>query len=226
MNLRNVLSPPWRTVALVGIFIAVLVAAVVPADASHQFTRDPRLHWNNASYDWHWGSNLDDHHFDFQLPSNAAWWLTWQAACCPDSPWHTHFNTSAGNHIDTVFFNLPPPLNAEVYGAAVTVYDGNSLFHMNSAQVWFNHDNFDGDGNQSDDLIYRGSGTPPSGQLDAWSIASEEFGHVQNLDHFGGTGCSGGYRTMAGFMNPGQTCKRTTVQAEREAAIEGYELSH
>lgn len=222
MNLRNLFSPPWRVVALVGIFIAVSVAAVVPADASHPTLEDVRVHWNEAGYYFHWGSALGGHHTDFELPANAAWWLTWRDACCPDSPWHTHFDTSAPNHVNTIYFS---PTNAP--GRVSWFYDGNALFHMNTAQFDFNHNYFDNDSSSTDDTMYRGSGTPPFYQVDGWSVASEEFGHVQNLDHFGGTGCAGlGYRTMAGSMNPGQTCKRSTVQAEREAAIRGYELSH
>ena len=218
MNIRNVSPTPWRAVALVGVFIAVLVAAVAPADASHPTIWDPKVHWNDASTYWHWGSALEGHHTDFKLPANAAWWLTWQDACCPDSPWHTHFDTSAGNHVDTIYF-MPESTVAR----AGRIYDGNASFHMNWASVEFNHNLFNNNATQTDDQIYRGAGSPPanSGQVDAWSAAAEEFGHVQNLNHFGG-GCN----TMGSIIYPQFICKRTTSEAEREGAIRGWELSH
>ena len=214
MNIRNVSPTPWRAVALVGVFIAVLVAAVAPADASHPTIWDPKVHWNNASTDWHWGSALEDHHTDFKLPSDAAWWLTWRDACCPDSPWHPHYDTSAPSHVNTIFYT---PNTA---GRAVTTYDGNSAFHMIKVQIDFNHQFYD-NVDQTVDVMYRGAGTPLFNQLDAWSVASEEWGHLQNIDHFG-VSCD----TMYHVTTVGQTCKRSTNPAERQAAIEGWELSH
>lgn len=210
----------YRAITLASVFAAIVLAAYFSsppqARASHPTIYDNRVHWDFAAYYWHWGSTLEDHHTGFQLPANAAWWLTWQDACCPDSPWHTHYDTSAPNHIDTVFFT--PTF---VVGRAVPVYDGNAAFHMNTAQVHFNHYFFDNDGISSDDAMYRGSGTPPSYQADAWSVAAEEFGHVQNMNHFGGS-CD----TMGGITVEGTTCKRSTNQAERNAAIEAYNLMH
>lgn len=184
------------------------------AGASHPCIFDAgncRVHWQDFQTNWHWGSNLEDHHDDFKSPSNNARVSTWQNACCPDSPWHTHFDTSAPNHVRTLFFS---PTNAP--GRAVVFYDGNASFHMNTAQVDFNHNFFDNDSSQSDDAISR-SGNPDSDQVDAWSVAAEEWGHVQNIGHFGVAA-----RTMSGVTITGTTTKRNLVAAERTAACEPY----
>ena len=110
--------------------IARSVVAVAPDEAYLPTIWDTKGHWNDSSTSGHWVSDLEGHHADFKLPANAAWWLTWQDACCPDSRWHTHFDTSAGNHVDTIYF-MPESTVAR----AGRIYDGNASFHRNGASV-------------------------------------------------------------------------------------------
>lgn len=54
---------------------------------------------------------------------------------------------------------------------------------------------------------YAGTGTPPSGQYDAWSVAADEFGHlVELLDLYAGGESE---HTMYGYTSPTETKKRS-----------------
>ena len=72
------------------------------------------------------------------------------------------------------------------------------------------------------DEFYKGIGDVPDDQLDAWSIAAEEWGHMQNMFHFGSSLCD----TMDGSSEKGTDCNRTLIQPEKNAAQEPYDLMH
>lgn len=158
------------------------------------------------------GPNLDSNHPAFKEPSNKARRLTWIQACCPNSQWHTHFDTSAGNHV-----NVNNCSNPDFIACAITSYNGNQAHHMTEAKIYFDTTRVE---NQR---FYTAAGDDvPNNKFDAWSVAAEEWGHVQNINHFGPSNCD----TMSGVTPEGTKCKRNLRAAEKEAAQEPYDLAH
>ncbi len=206
-------SPDPRKPAALILGVLVIVATFVTvgtqsAQATHPlWYNDARIHWQNFDVRYHFTSNLLNNYVAYQTPSNNAR-ARWINATSPNSPWHTHYDSGAPNHVDVALAPIPSWL-----GFASLVYTANSSWHLSSTLVAW--DSRDADAG----LIYTGSNVNiPNTQYDAWSIIQEEWGHAQNMNHFG-TAC----RTMSGTTSLNETCKRGLIQAERTAACEPYE---
>lgn len=193
----------------IGFGSTVLIAAT-PAYATHPVVLQPRnLHWQNSHTLWHWGSNLDTNHPGYKTPANKGR-ETWTQACCPDGQWHGHFNTSSTSHV-----NVQDCTNPDFIACVSLTYNGNTSLHLTQVRIWFDSQRV------NNNKFYTGTGTPPSDKYDAWSAAAEEWGHAQNIDHFG-SNCN----TMSGVTPLGTTCKRNTNQTERASAQEPYDNAH
>jgi hypothetical protein len=198
------------TAATIGFLIAAALMVATPAYATHPVVRQPRnLHWQNSHTLWHWGSNLDTNHPAYKNPSDNGR-QTWTQACCPDGQWHGHFNSSSASHV-----NVQDCSNPDWIACYSLTYNGNVNLHLTQATIWFDSQRV------SNNKFYTGTGSPPSDKYDAWSAAAEEWGHAQNIDHFGSS-CN----TMSGTTLLGTTCKRNTNQTERQSAQEAYDGVH
>lgn len=201
-----------RAATCVGIAVVVLSLGVPSARADHPVLHTPRdVHWQNSHTLWHWGSNLNNNYPAFKTPTNKARHDTWASACCPDSQWHGHYDTSASNHI-----NVSDCSDPGWVGCATTSYNGNAAHHMTLGRIFYDEPRV------KNNKFYTDTGTPPDTKYDAWSVAAEEWGHVQNMNHFGANSCY----TMYGQTTMGTTCKRWLVQRERDAAQEPYDAAH
>ena len=190
------------------------VLPLVPASAGHPVIWTPRsVHWRNSHTNWHWGDNLANNHPRFKDPTNAARNRTWEDACCPNSQWHGHFKTGADNHI-----NVKDCDNPDHIACAITNYNGNNARHMTMAKIYFDTQRVNNDRY----FTGTGDGDVPNNKFDAWSVAAEEWGHVQNMHHFGSANCD----TMSGNTPEGTKCKRHLRDAEKDAAQEPYDLAH
>ncbi|MDQ4145976.1 MAG: hypothetical protein M3198_19960 [Actinomycetota bacterium] len=198
---------------MISLIMLVVVLSATPSLATHPVIHQPpNVHWRNSHTQWHWGANLDNNYPQFKTPTNKARTDTWTSACCPDSQWHAHYDTAFDNHV-----NVKDCSNPSAPGCAVTSYNGNSSLHMTLGTTWFDVDYVS--------QFYTGTGHPADNntpnEIDAWSVAAEEYGHVQNMHHFG-SGCD----TMSGFTEREKTCKRFLNSAEKSAAQEPYDSAH
>lgn len=177
---------------------------------------DCRIHWSYASTYYHFTGAVTSTYSQFRDPSNRAV-AQWTGACCPDSPWHTHYNTGSANHVD-----VKPTSDASYLAEAYVVWDGNlnavggrANPHFVSMEIRVDKRDVDAG------AFYTGTGTPPPGQYDAWSAFAEEWGHVQNLGHFGAP-----ESTMSGTVLPAATTKRFLNATEILAACIPYQQIH
>jgi len=157
----------------------------------------------------------------------------WTTATGPDSPWHTHEVESAPSHVDVV--EIPDPntlMDAQpIWYGDLNGPPGAENPHFVSMRIRIDKARADAG------AFYTGTGTPAAGQIDAWSALAEEWGHVQNMDHFvppghedpDGPGLNPGHlfdHTMSGETGEVQTYKRTLDATEKLAACMPYRQIH
>jgi len=79
----------------------------------------------------------------------------------------------------------------------------------------------------SDEDWYKGTGDPPSTELDAWSVTAHEFGHATGwIGHFGENSdqCPGGSQshTMCRFYDYGLRWMRSLETHDRHTFVDAY----
>lgn len=96
-------------------------------------------------------------------------------------------------------------------------------------ELWLRHDIWEitcPDGDPCE--WYTGTGTPPQGAFDAWSVWMEELGHAQNITHHWPAG-HGDHRfdhTMSGIVTDGNIDKRNPNDHETWHACDPYRRQH
>lgn len=192
---------------VLGSMAGFVLVAPTPALATHPCLVNCRVHWDNYYMPWHFDSTINVTYPQFKTPTTSAR-NQWVNACCPDSPWYTVYNDAAANHVEVAYASNPNFLAYATY-----YWNGNTAYHWTKMVLGFDR--------RDVGLFYTGTGTPPSNRYDAWSAMAEEWGHAQNMNHFGSS-CW----TMSGTTPIGTTCKRILTTTEKTAAKEPYDLAH
>lgn len=187
--------------------------------AQQLYGSDPncKAHWQNSHMEYHWGNHISQAHHQghrnrFQSAVNR-----YANTCCPDTPWHTHFNTAADTH--------PNMVNSSggTLGIGRIAQEDSNHHIPRVLALWLRHDIGELSCSGNPCSWYTGTGTPGSRQFDAWSVWQEETGHAQNISHYG-TSCSNA--TMSGCTAPGTTGKRSFGNHLREHLCSPYRRVH
>jgi hypothetical protein len=175
-----------------------------------------KAHWQDSHMEYHWGDHIAQAHHDGHRDRFQSAITRWVNACCPDSPWHTHFNTAADTHP-----NMVNSSGGTLGVGRVAQEDANHHIPRMIA-LWLRHDI--GELSCSGDPCswYTGTGDPGNKKIDAWSVWQEETGHAQNISHHG-TSCT---QTMSGSTCAGNTDKRSLSDHNKFHACDPYRRVH
>lgn len=220
----------WSFFSLASSFLLVIgtplsgVSGAHPADDPKCLTQvaygsDPqcKAHWHDYHMNYHWVGQLAAEHHKGERDSWRRARDTWRDACCPDSPWHTHFVADSKTHVDMLDW-----FGATLGMGQIAKQDGS--FHIPQMHgLWLRHDIWERTCNEQPCAWYVGTGTPPRNEIDAWSVWEEELGHAQNMNHTSQTNC--GY-TMSGCTNAGTIGKRTLTDHLKWHACDPYRRLH
>lgn len=179
------------------------------------YDSDPncRAHWQGADMRWHWDGHITVGHHEGHRQRFLSAKNRYVNSCCPDSPWHTHFDTSAPTHIEM----RNAAVDSDVLGRGLVAREDSNDHIPSVRQLWLRHDIW-----ELGTQWYTGTGIPGGNQIDAWSVWQEELGHAQNVSHYGGS-CS---ITMSGCTSRGDRAKRTFGDHLRNHLCTAYRRVH
>ncbi len=212
----------WRRFTVL-IWVTLLVLPL-PAAEGHDlddcladtlYGSDPNCeaHWQNWHTYYHWGSELAKSHHSGERSRFSSAVGTWQGATNPDSPWHAHYSSSAPTHPNMVNWT------GTALGMGRIAQENGADHIPRVLDLWLRHDIYELGrqfcGNIDRDCEwYTGTASSglPANSFDAWSVWTEELGHVQNITHHApaGHGSHQGDHTMSGqtFAGSAGTGKR------------------
>jgi hypothetical protein len=170
-----------------------------------------KAHWQDSHMEFHWGDEIAKAHHDGHRARFNSAINRWTGTCCPDSPWHTHFNTAADTHP-----NMVNSSGSTLGMGRVAQEDANHHIPRMVA-LWLRHDI-----GELGISWYTGTGTPGGDQIDAWSQWQSETGHAQNISHYGAS-CG---LTMSECTSTGSTLKRGISDHNAFHACDPYRRVH
>lgn len=208
--------------------VAVVLAVGVGAPAlAHNgcatdflYSSDPncKAHWQDSHMLYHWGDAIQaEHHRDERARFSSAV-NRWANACCPDSPWHVHFDTAAGTHVNMVNFF------GGILGAGTPEKEDANHHMPLMKDLWLRHDVDEVDCGGVPCVWYsKADPDVPANKLDSWSAWQEETGHAQNMVHWNENSCD---FTMSGRTCPGNSNKRQLNSHLEWHACDPYRRVH
>lgn len=169
-------------------------------------------HWQNSHMLWHWGTEIG-HHSGLKDRFESALG-NWENGCCPNGQWHTHYDTAAATHANTVDVDPNSGTLGKGSPAVTDVWD--HIPKMND--LWVRH-NMGTPGVDYTTWWTQVGEDVPCDKVDAWSVWQEETGHAANISH-------NGNGTMSGTTYPCDTSKRDPSDHQFWHAQEIYDRVH
>lgn len=166
--------------------------------------------------------NIADAHHDDERARFLSAVDRWVAACCPDSPWHAHFDASVETHV------AMKHSVGNVLGVGLVAREDENHHIPKMRELWIRHDIWEilgcgSSGNEPCAWYSKADPDVPITKIDSWSVWQEETGHAQNISHHQTNDC--GY-TMSGRTCPGDSAKRHLTDHLKLHACSPYRRVH